>query len=137
MSQDAIVAAARACIGTPFRHLGRVPGKALDCAGLAKASAETAGYAVVDMDAYGRTPVNGLLETTLDAQPCLRRVFRAPQAGDLLLMRFKGDPQHLAICAGDTLIHAWQTVGKVAEHRFSDEWQARVVRVYEFIGVEA
>jgi hypothetical protein len=52
-------------------------------------------------------------------------------------MRFSGDPQHLAICAGDTIIHAWQTVGKVAEHRFTDEWKSRVVRVYEFTGAEA
>ncbi len=137
MTQEAIIAAARACIGTPFKHLGRVPGKALDCAGMAKASAEGAGYAVVDMDSYGRTPANGLLEEKLDAQTCLKRVFRLPQAGDLLLMRFSGDPQHLAICAGDTIIHAWQTVGKVAEHRFTDEWKSRVVRVYEFTGAEA
>lgn len=137
MSAEAIIAAARSCLGTPFRHLGRVPGKALDCAGLAKASAEGAGYTVVDMEAYGRTPANGLLEAMLDAQPCLRRAFRSPMAGDLLLMRFKGDPQHLALCAGETIIHAWMTVGKVAEHRFTDQWKARVVRVYEFTGAEA
>jgi len=137
MTTEAIIAAARACLGTPFKHLGRVPGKALDCAGLAKASAEGAGYPVVDMDSYGRTPANGLLEEKLDAQPCLKRVYRSPQAGDLLLMRFKGDPQHLAICAGETIIHAWQTVGKVSEHRFTDEWKSRVVRVYEFTGAEA
>ena len=133
MTPNAIIAAARACLGTPFKHLGRVPGKALDCAGLAKASAEWAGCAVVDMAVYARTPANGLLEAMLDAQPCLKRVFRPPQAGDLLLMRFNGDPQHLAICAGETIIHAWQTVGKVVEHRFTDLWQSRVVRVYEFV----
>ena len=137
MTPDSIVTAARACIGTPFRHLGRVPGKALDCAGLAKASAEGAGFSVVDMDAYGKTPANGLLEAMLDRQACLKRVFRAPQDGDLLLMRFKGEPQHLAICAGETIIHSWQTVGKVAEHVFTDIWKARVVRVYEFVGAEA
>lgn len=137
MTPNAIIAAARAYLGTPFRHLGRVPGKALDCAGLAKASAEGAGYVVIDMDVYARTPANGLLEAMLDAQPCLRRVFRAPQAGDLLLLRFTGDPQHLAICAGETIIHAWQTVGNVVEHRFTDLWQSRVVRVYEFVEVSA
>lgn len=137
MTGEQIVAAARACVGTPFRHLGRVPGKALDCAGLAVSVARELGLAVDDRDAYGRSPANGLLEAMLDAQPCLRRVFRAPQAGDLLLMRFSGDPQHLAVCAGDTIIHAWSTVGKVAEHRFTDIWQARVVRVYEFVGEAA
>ena len=137
MTPDDIITAARACLGTPFRHLGRIPGKALDCAGLAVSVALALGLEVDDREAYGRTPANGLLETMLDAQPGLGRVFRAPQEGDLLLMRFTGDPQHLAICAGDTIIHAWMTVGKVAEHRFTDQWKARVVRVYEFVGVEA
>ena len=137
MTPGTIIAAARACLGTPFRHLGRAPGKALDCAGLAVAVARTLCLAVDDRDAYARTPANGLLEAMLDAQPCLKRVFRAPQAGDLLLMRFTGDPQHLAICAGETIIHAWQTVGKVVEHRFTDLWKSRVVRVYEFVEVSA
>jgi cell wall-associated NlpC family hydrolase len=137
MTPDAIVSAARSFLGTPFRHLGRAPGKALDCAGLAVSVAGAFGLSVDDRDAYGRTPANGLLETMLDAQPGLVRVTRQPQAGDLLLMRFKGDPQHIAICGGDTIIHAWMTVGKVAEHRFTDQWKSRVVRVYEFSGVEA
>jgi len=137
MKPDEIVAAARSFLGTPFRHLGRVPGKALDCAGLSKSVAGAFGLSVDDREAYGRTPANGLLETMLDAQTCLVRVSRQPQAGDLLLMKFKGDPQHLAICGGDTIIHAWMTVGKVAEHRFTDVWKSRVVRVYEFSGVEA
>lgn len=131
-----VIAAARSFIGTPFRHLGRTPGKCLDCAGLAVVVANTLGLEVDDRDAYGRVPAGGLLESMLDAQPCLKRVFRTYQEGDLLLMRFKGDPQHLAICGGDTIIHAWQAVGKVAEHRFSDEWRSRVVRVYEFVGVK-
>ena len=133
MTPNAIIAAAREFLGTPFRHLGRLPGKALDCAGLAVSVALALGLEVDDREAYGKTPANGLLEAMLDVQPGLRRVFRAPQAGDLLLMRFNGDPQHLAICAGETIIHAWQTVGKVVEHRFTDLWQSRVVRVYEFV----
>jgi cell wall-associated NlpC family hydrolase len=136
MTPYQIIAAARSCLGTPFRHLGRTPGKVLDCAGLAVSVAQDLGLEVDDRDAYGRVPAGGLLEAMLDAQPCLVRVFRDPQAGDLLLMKFKGDPQHLAICAGDTIIHAWQAVGKVAEHRFADVWKARVVRVYAFTGVE-
>jgi cell wall-associated NlpC family hydrolase len=138
MTPDDIITAARACLGTPFRHLGRIPGKALDCAGLAVSVALALGLEVDDREAYGRTPANGLLETMLDSQPCLIRVLRPPRAGDLLLMRFgAGDPQHLAICAGETIIHAWMTVGKVAEHRFTDQWKSRVVRVYEFVGVKS
>ena len=34
MTADDIVNAARECVGTPFRHQGRVLGVGLDCAGL-------------------------------------------------------------------------------------------------------
>lgn len=135
MTRADLVNAARAAIDTPFRHQGRAAGSGMDCAGLLVHVAAAAGIPHLDMAAYGRRPKGGMLEQMLDSQPGLRRVFRAPQAGDLLLMRFTGEPQHLAICAGETIIHAWQTVGKVVEHRFTDLWQSRVVRVYEFIEV--
>jgi hypothetical protein len=52
-------------------------------------------------------------------------------------MRFAGDPQHLAICAGDTIIHAYESAGQCCEHRLSDDlWAARIVRVYRFRGIE-
>lgn len=137
MTANQIIATAREQVGTPFRHQGRVPGKALDCAGLVVHVAAALGMDYVDSSSYGRSPANGLLETALDGQPCLVRETRLPQAGDLLLMRFAKEPQHLALCAGDTLIHAWQQAGHVCEHGFTDEWQSRVVRVYSFVGVEA
>ena len=63
----------------------------------------------VDVAGYSRTPSGGLLEASLDVQPGLDRVMlNERQPGDLLLMRFSSDPQHLAICAGDTIIHAYE-----------------------------
>jgi cell wall-associated NlpC family hydrolase len=54
-------------------------------------------------------------------------------AGDVLLLRFDRDPQHLAILTGDgTIIHALQSVGKVVEHRLSPDWRARLVAAWEF-----
>ena len=136
ITTSSLLSAARAQIGTPFRHQGRKPFQALDCAGLVKCAANAVGIDVFDVESYGRRPDNGLLEATLDAQPCLERVFREPMAGDILLMRFNGDPQHLALCAGETIIHAYADVRKVCEHNFTDEWKQRVVRVYRFIEVE-
>lgn len=134
MTADDIVAAARSCIGTPFRHQGRIPGVALDCAGLIVAVAETVGAEYADRPGYGRNPANGLLESVLDQQPCLERVFdRKP--GDVLLMRFSGEPQHLAIYTGMNIIHSHEAVGKVCEHRLADVWAARIVRTYRFKGV--
>ena len=62
------------------------------------------------------------------------------QMGDVMLMKFKTEPQHLAIVAnyvhgGLSMIHAMSTVGRVAEHRLAPEWRARVVGAYSMPGV--
>lgn len=138
--RDDILAAARAELGTPFRHQGRTPGWSLDCAGLVVTVASALGVDYSDQQGYSRHPSDGLLESALDAQPCLVRVALADmQAGDVLLMRFNADPQHLAIFAGwsdvyqaEGIIHAWLQAKKVCEHVLTDEWRSRIVRVYRF-----
>lgn len=133
---EAILTAARQCLGTPFRHQGRLVGIGLDCAGVLIHVADQIGFGYLDVAGYGRTPRQGQLEQALDDQPALQRVSLADrQSGDVLLMRFNSDPQHLAVCAGETVIHAYEHVGKCCEHRLSDLWVARIVRVYRFTGV--
>ena len=138
MTADDLVQAARQCLGTPFRHQGRIAGVGLDCAGVAIHVARQCGLGVIDVEGYSRTPSGGQLEAALDAQPGLQRVAALAdrQPGDLLLMRFDSDPQHLAIDAGATIIHAYEHVGQCCEHRLSSLWAARIVRVYRFRGVE-
>ena len=133
MTPDAILAAARSAIGTPFRHQGRRAGQALDCAGLVIHVAAAVGAPYLDFPGYAVRPSDGLLEAALDVQPSLIRVFEM-QPGDILLMRFTGDPQHLAIYAGDTIIHAFAAGRKVCEHLLDDVWRARIVRIYRFRG---
>ena len=139
MTPDDIIAAARACLGTPFRHQGRLPGVGLDCAGVAVEVARALGCAPLDVSGYGRTPAAGQLEAVLDAQPDLERVDREDrQPGDILLLRFTGEPQHLAILTDEgTMIHSYEAVGTCCEHRLSAVWAARIVRVYRFRGVVA
>ena len=133
MNSDDIIKAARACLDTPFKHQGRLPGRALDCAGLIVAVAQAIGADYRDVAGYGRSPAGNLLQSKLDEQPCLHGVpVLERQPGDVLLMRFTGDPQHLAIDAGDNIIHSYAQVGKVCEHRMADVWAARIVRVYRF-----
>jgi cell wall-associated NlpC family hydrolase len=133
MTPEQIIAAARECIGTPFAHQGRILGRALDCAGVA-VHAASRWHTADEPAAYGRLPNNSMLETWLERQPFLLRA-DSPLPGDLLLMRFSGDPQHLAICAGDTIIHAYEAAGKVVEHNLDDKWRRRIARVYRFSGV--
>ena len=134
MTADDILTAARSCLDTPFRHQGRIPGLALDCAGLVVSVAKEIGADYIDRPGYSRNPSGGLLESALDDQPCLERVTDR-QPGDVLLMRFAGEPQHLAIFTGDNIIHSYESVGKVCEHRMADVWAVRIVRVYRFKGV--
>lgn len=135
MTADDIIAAARAALGTPFAHQGRMAGKGLDCVGLAAHIADTLGLAYTDSSGYGRRPSGGLLESALDDQDILERVSGQPQRGDLLVIRFKGEPQHVAIFDGQNLIHAYEPVGKVCEHGFTEIWRRKVVRVYRFKGL--
>ena len=133
MLADDVITVARAAIGTPFRHQGRRAGSGLDCVGLACHVACTLGIQHVDRHGYERQPANGLLDEAIDEQPSMVRVPLADlHPGDLLVMRFHKMPQHLAIYAGATLIHAWQPAGKVCEHVIDDSWRRRIVRAYRF-----
>lgn len=125
------VAAARECVGTPFVHQGRINGRALDCAGVVVHVAARLGADYLDVAGYSRQPHGGTLESVLDSQPCLQRVaINDIEPGDVLVMRFGRVPQHLGIWTGDTLIHAYETVGACVEHRMDDKWRARIVRAY-------
>lgn len=135
MTPADILAAARECLGTPFAHQGRIAGVGLDCAGLVCHVAQRLGLQYDAPTNYPRQPYHGLLQQTLDAQPCLRTVEHM-QPGDVLLMRFRTDPQHLAITTGDGLIHAYQAAGKCCEHGLDAAWRARIVGIYRFEGVE-
>lgn len=130
MTADEIIAAARAELDTPFVHQGRLPGKALDCAGLAVVVASH-WHAVLEPAAYSRGPSGGQLESWLDKQDFLARV-AMPQPGDILLMRFASEPQHLAVYAGPNIIHSYEAVGRVVEHILDDKWRRRIVCVYRF-----
>lgn len=132
---DTIVSLARECIETPFVHQGRAVGRGLDCAGVVAHVMKRLGLPYEDAKGYPRTPYERMIEQVMDRQPSMVSVpVEAAQAGDFLLMRFSNEPQHLAVCAGETIIHAYEHVEKCCEHRFSDVWRARVVRVYRLRG---
>ena len=132
-----IIDAARSCLGTPFKHQGRIKGRSLDCAGLVITVGRDVGVDLTDVIGYGRNPTGQLLESALDSQPELVRIVNIHnrQAGDILLMRFDGEPQHLAIFEGTNIIHSYAAVQKACEHLLTDEWANRIVRVYRFKGL--
>lgn len=135
MTPDEIIEAARSEIGTPFRHQGRVAGKCLDCAGLIVRVAELLGVPVADQKGYSRLPSGSKLESALDGQKNVYRVTGDPLAGDILMLRFNKDPQHLAVYTGENIIHCTNQTGRVVEERLDTLWKSRLVRVYRFAGV--
>ncbi len=138
MTADELIVAARVCLGTPFVHQGRIPGQALDCAGLLVHVARAAGFPVIDRAGYGRDPSGDALGQAIAEQPFLVRVTPHDlSAGDLLLLRFSGAPQHLALHCGATIVHAWEAVGAVCEHAFSAVWRRRVAAVWRFRDIES
>lgn len=131
---SAFVAAARRYLGVRWLHQGRNRQHGLDCAGLIVAAMDDLRKPVVDLPAYGREPWRDGLRRAVEATfgPPLAR---EPQPGDVLLMRFATEPQHLAIVGdyvhgGLSLIHSYADVRKVVEHRLDDAWRARIVAVY-------
>jgi cell wall-associated NlpC family hydrolase len=130
-----IITAARDCVGTPFRHQGRLPGIGLDCAGLVIHAAKSVGLTVRDYTGYPNRPFNGMLKRMLDDQICIREIYLTDVLpGDVLLMRVNQAPQHLAIVSfGNYIIHAYQNIGKVAEHGIDEITRLKIVAAYRFI----
>lgn len=142
----------RSYINVPFGHQGRKPWK-LDCAGILLQSMQgwarnlpfTAdavgafvraweGRPTVDLQAYGRDPYQDGLQRVLEAN-LGPPVLGDPRAADVVLMRFKSDPQHVGVLAdhpegGLRLIHTDSALRRVTEHRFSGEWVAHAVGYY-------
>ena len=114
-----------------MNHDGARPGKApYSLAGPSRCL----GAEYVDVAGYSRIPT-GLLAGVMESQPCLVRIKVAEAtAGDVLVMRFAKEPQHLAVLAGDTIIHSHAAVRTCCEHAFDDTWRRRVVTAWRFIG---
>lgn len=122
---SALIDAARAYLGVPFVHQGRSR-YGLDCVGLLVVAARDAGAHIEDRTDYPRDP-NGMLPLELARQA---DVVEDCVPGDLLLMRFAGEPGHIALYAGETIIHSHASIGRVVEHRLDAKWARRIVQTY-------
>lgn len=133
-----VVVAARACIGTPFRHQGRMPGLGLDCAGLGIVAAKAAGIEIKDFSGYPRLPFDGMLKKMFDEQRCLREIAVSEMCmGDVIIMRNSCEPEHIAIASEKGyIIHSSWSIGKVIEQRVDDLLLNKIVHVYRFVLIE-
>ncbi|OYW98512.1 MAG: hypothetical protein B7Z15_22035 [Rhizobiales bacterium 32-66-8] len=136
MTADDIVAAARAFLGTPYRHQAAVPGAGCDCLGLLRGvwralyGAEP--MAVPPYRADMRDPLNaGALRQAAER---LLLVESGPlAAGQVLLFRLvAGESKHCGILVSPTrFIHAQERLG-VVEANLTEAWAKRVSGRFRF-----
>ena len=132
----AFIAEARTYLDPPvrFRHQGRSH-RGVDCAGLLLASMASVGRPIADLPAYGREPLGDGLRSMLIAnlgEPVPKDEMRP---GDVVLMRFRGEPSHVGLIGdyvygGCSLVHAYAMARKVVEHRLDEEWAGYITEVY-------
>ncbi len=124
-----LVEAARTCLGTPFHHQGRTPGVGLDCIGLVVVALRAVGFRVQDRQDYAPRPDGQSLEKALREHGFTPLPSgEPPQPGDVLLFRYDGQPQHVALATSPTaLIHAFAPAGRVVETSLGASWRRRLV----------
>jgi cell wall-associated NlpC family hydrolase len=129
---SALVAAARAYLGVPFRHRGRRPPK-LDCVGLVLLAYADCGLTLWAPADYGREPQLPRFQAAIEAG-LGAAVTGGPRVGDVVSLRTLKHPHHIAIVGdhpdGLSLIHASGEHGRVVEHRLDASYLDRITHVY-------
>ena len=130
LQRTRIVQLARECLGTPFLHQGRTINRGMDCAGVLVHVFMGLGMEYRDRAAYPRRPYRGMLEQIMADQPHLKSVYKSElQSGDIVLFRIRVAPQHIGVCAGNTLIHTYYETGRVVEQSIAP-WLPSITHVY-------
>jgi len=138
-----VVAAARAWLGTPFHHQARLQGVGVDCVGLVIGVARTLGLVApdFDVDAYPRQPDGKSLMHLVQMHMRGLHADEAMQPGDVVVVRFDRDPQHLGILGdyrhgGLSIIHAAAEPGRVIETRLLFSQSMQFVQAFALPGIE-
>jgi lipoprotein Spr len=119
---ERIAAAAHALAGVPFRLHGRDPAIGLDCVGLALLSAREAGLLVPEPAPY-RLRSGAGEQFVAYMEEAGFRLSSGRQAGDVLLIRLSALQSHLAVDAGDAVVHAHAGLGRVVVMPPDPQWQ--------------
>lgn len=154
-----MIAAARACRETPFRHQGRLPGRGLDCAGvlihvgnllgLAPKIAIRVGATLrtepsdhFDVTGYAHYPRESEVRRWLRFAMDPIHDFAARKPGDAVVFADAGHAVHMGILAigqsgEEVVIHAMgRAPRRVVEHIVDAHWRGQIRAVYRFRGLE-
>lgn len=136
MKAQAFVDAARARVGTPFRHQGRTE-HGVDCIGLVIVSRLSLGpWDLVKHDSadYLRNPGESLAAF---ASEHLIKIDR-PEVGALALIKWPRmkAANHVGILTPSNIIHSYESIGKVIETGYREPWVRQTVQLYRIPGME-
>lgn len=135
MKRSDFVSECRSYIDTPFKHQGRIPSVGIDCAGVVICASVKLGQKFEDLTNYNMRPTQeDILKKIIDSgfyDVSLEDTI----PGDLLLMAYDGNIQHIAIVTENSpniyILHAVNGK-KVIEHRLDTAWKERIRRVFRF-----
>jgi len=140
ITRAAIVTEARRWLGTPWKHQASLRGVGTDCIGLVAGVARELGMDAAEAferareyHGYGREPDPRLI--ALGCASFLDPADAPARAGDVLVLRFRTEPQHFALVTERGIIHAYAQARRVVEHRIDPMWAARVVSAWSFRGI--
>lgn len=139
-----IVAIARTFLDTPYHHMGRQPGVAMDCAGVLICAGRAAGLVPADFDVPNYVPqsdgVSLLTWCREHLGPAVSRLDLQP--GDVIVVRPGVRPQHLALLGdyrhgGLSIIHSSNEARppRVIETRLMFSEALRFVAAFRMPGV--
>tara|TARA_R110002096_G_scaffold93211_13_gene210413 strand:- start:956 stop:1390 length:435 start_codon:yes stop_codon:yes gene_type:complete len=136
MQRKSIFLAARACVGCPFRHQGRIPATGLDCVGLIVHVATALRLGYFDRRDYRKIPGRRAISRTAEQAGFRPVAVSDRRAGDVVILRFGRTLEHAGILSDRGLIHACEKFGRVVEHRLDKDWVARITHIYAFPSIK-
>ena len=133
MTPREVIEAARTHVGVPFRHQGR-DARGMDCVGLPIVIGRELGLVLSNFDIsnYGRLPTGDLI---VRLRTYCRQI-PAPVPGCAVVIAWTKTAAHVAIYTGETLIHSYQSVGRVVEHGYRGRWIRMTHSAWALPGVE-
>jgi cell wall-associated NlpC family hydrolase len=143
-TREEVVREARGWIGTRYRHQGHAKGLGCDCGGLVYGVGLELGLlpSVDQLPArfkgYPKLP-SDMAAACADLLVPIQ--INSMRHGDVVLMKFNEQPQHVAILGdyvhgGLSLIHAYAPVRKVVESRMDESFRSLVLAAFSYPGVQ-
>ena len=135
---DAVIAAARGWLGTPYHDQASLRGVGCDCLGLARGVwREVVGPEPFEIPPYSRDwGETGRHEVLREgaAQMMIPVLIEDAAPGDAILLRMRDGAiaKHIGILTGpDAFIHSYERLG-VLEEPLTDAWRRRIAFVFRF-----